>query len=231
MIRAEADQSALACAGASADTLSAPRRERAWRAHLASGCGAPRGHVGARAGAARRPGSRMRSDRLRAGVGAATRRRAMDDGRTRRATRQGESGAGTTQAADGRAELHLVRPLVAIGRPARDGRVGRRAALVVTPMQTVTIAGQVINVGAVLRPGTSGPGEVDLFGQSLATAVSFPGPVRPRLALAQITLNSQLADFVQGGTPSQSAPRCGRRWCRAGSTTSAGRRPALAWQR
>jgi lysophospholipase L1-like esterase len=79
------------------------------------------------------------------------------------------------------------------------------AALEVTPMQTVTVAGQVISVGAALRPGLSGPGEVDLFGQSLATAVSFPGPVRPRLELTQITLNSELADFVKGGTPRQAA--------------------------
>jgi hypothetical protein len=76
------------------------------------------------------------------------------------------------------------------------------AALAVTPMQTVTVAGQVITVGAALRPSLSGPGQVDLFGQSLATAVSFPGPVRPRLELSQITLNSELADFVQGSSPS-----------------------------
>jgi hypothetical protein len=79
------------------------------------------------------------------------------------------------------------------------------AALEVTPMQTVTVAGQAITVGAALRLSTSGPGEVDLFGQSLATAVSFPGPVRPRLALTQITLNSELAEFVKGGSPTQAA--------------------------
>jgi hypothetical protein len=72
------------------------------------------------------------------------------------------------------------------------------AALEVTPMQTVTVAGQVIKVGAAPRPEFSGPGEVDLFGQGLPTAISIPGPIQPKLQLSQITLNSQLANFVQG---------------------------------
>jgi len=76
-------------------------------------------------------------------------------------------------------------------------------ALEVTPMQTVTVAGQVIRVGAAPRLGFSGPGEVDLFGQGLPTAISIPGPIQPRLQLSQITLNSELANFVQGDTPSR----------------------------
>src|ERR1700757_983813 len=68
------------------------------------------------------------------------------------------------------------------------------AALEVTPMQTVTVAGQVIKVGAAPRLGFSGPGEVDLFGQGLPTAISIPGPIRPELQLSQITLNSELAN-------------------------------------
>lgn len=75
-------------------------------------------------------------------------------------------------------------------------------ALEVTPMQTVTVAGQVIKVGAAPRLGLSGPGEVDLFGQGLPTAISMPGPIQPRLQLSHITLNSQLATFVQGRSPS-----------------------------
>jgi hypothetical protein len=75
-------------------------------------------------------------------------------------------------------------------------------ALEVTPMQTVTVAGQVIKVGAAPRLGFSGPGEVDLFGQGLPTAISIPGPVQPRLQLSQITLNSELANFVTGRSPS-----------------------------
>ena len=75
-------------------------------------------------------------------------------------------------------------------------------ALEVTPMQTVSVAGQVITVGAAPRQGISGPGEVDLFGQGLPTAISIPGPIQPRLQLSQITLNSELANFVQGRSPS-----------------------------
>ena len=75
-------------------------------------------------------------------------------------------------------------------------------ALLVTPMQTVTVAGQVIKVGTTSpRLSLSGPGEVDLFGQNLPTVVRFTGPVRPRLALTQITIDSELANFAQGSSP------------------------------
>jgi hypothetical protein len=70
-------------------------------------------------------------------------------------------------------------------------------------MQSVSVAGQVITVGAAPRLGLSGPGEVDLFGQGLPTAISIPGPIQPRLQLSQITLNAQLANFVQGRSPSR----------------------------
>jgi lysophospholipase L1-like esterase len=72
-------------------------------------------------------------------------------------------------------------------------------ALQVTPMQTVTVAGQVIRVGATAPSlGMSGPGEIDLFGQSLPTSIRFTGPVRPRLQLSQISINSELTTFVEG---------------------------------
>ncbi len=75
-------------------------------------------------------------------------------------------------------------------------------ALKVTPLQTVTVAGQAIKVGATAPTlSVSGPGEVNLFGQSLATHVHFLGPVRPRLQLTQITINSELTNFVQGAGP------------------------------
>ena len=75
-------------------------------------------------------------------------------------------------------------------------------ALRVTPLQTVTVAGQVIKVGTTAPSlSLSGPGEVDLFGQSLPTHVQFLGPVRPRLQLTQITINSELTNFVQGAGP------------------------------
>jgi hypothetical protein len=72
-------------------------------------------------------------------------------------------------------------------------------ALQVTPMQTVTVAGQVIQVGATApNLSLSGPGEIDLFGQSLPTNLKFTGPVRPRLQLSQISINSELTTFVEG---------------------------------
>jgi lysophospholipase L1-like esterase len=72
-------------------------------------------------------------------------------------------------------------------------------ALQVTPLQTVTVAGQVIQVGATAPSlSLSGPGEIDLFGQSLPTNIQFTGPVRPRLQLSQISINSELTTFVEG---------------------------------
>lgn len=76
------------------------------------------------------------------------------------------------------------------------------AGLRLTPQQTVTVAGQVIKVGTSAPSlSVSGPGEVTLFGQSLPTQVQFLGPVRPSLTLTQITINSQLTNFVQGAGP------------------------------
>jgi GDSL-like Lipase/Acylhydrolase family len=67
-------------------------------------------------------------------------------------------------------------------------------ALLVTPMQKVTLAGQTVGVGAAAPSfSVSGPGELDLFGQRLPTTLQFAGPVRPRLALTEITLGRQLA--------------------------------------
>lgn len=69
-------------------------------------------------------------------------------------------------------------------------------ALLVTPMQQVAVAGQTVSVGAAAPSfSITGPGELDLFGQRLATKISFLGPVRPRLALTQITLGQQLGSL------------------------------------
>ena len=79
-------------------------------------------------------------------------------------------------------------------------------ALRVTPLQTVNVAGQVITVGATAPTlSLSGPGEIDLFGQSLPTNLRFVGPVRPRLQLVQITINSELTNFVRGDHPAGAA--------------------------
>jgi hypothetical protein len=108
-----------------------------------------------------------------------------------------------------------VRPRTWLRRPGRRTRwaiwlaaalvtaaVSIGVALKVTPLQTVTVAGQVIKVGTTAPTlSFSGPGEIDLFGQSLPTHVQFLGPVRPRLQLTQITINSELTNFVQGAGP------------------------------
>jgi lysophospholipase L1-like esterase len=89
---------------------------------------------------------------------------------------------------------------------------GIAIALLVTPMQTVTVAGQVIQVGASTPTlSLSGPGQVDLFGQSLPTNQLFAGPVRPRLQLSQITINSELTTFVQGDHPAEAERILGAR--------------------
>ncbi len=73
-------------------------------------------------------------------------------------------------------------------------------ALVVTPTQDTTVAGEEIGVGAAAPTlSLTGPGEVDLFGQRLPTTLDFAGPVRPRLALAHITLDRQLASMFDPG--------------------------------
>lgn len=80
-------------------------------------------------------------------------------------------------------------------------------ALLVTPMQPVSVAGQTVRVGAAAPTlSASGPGELDLFGQRLPTTIEFLGPVRPRLALSSITLNQQLGSLFTAphhGNPEQ----------------------------
>lgn len=76
-------------------------------------------------------------------------------------------------------------------------------SLWLTPMQTVTAAGQTIRVGVTAPSWTlSGPGELDLFGQHIPTLITFVGPVRPRLVLTHITLTEQLNQFVAAGQAS-----------------------------
>ncbi len=71
-------------------------------------------------------------------------------------------------------------------------------AVRITPVQTVTVAGQSMQVGAV-QPGLSlsGPGELDLFGQAMPTEPHFQGPIRPRLRLSRITIDSQVDQIVR----------------------------------
>jgi GDSL-like Lipase/Acylhydrolase family len=64
-------------------------------------------------------------------------------------------------------------------------------ALAIAPLQPVNAAGQSAEVGATM-PSLSlrGPGELDLFGQVLPTRPQFDGPIRPRLELTRITIDS-----------------------------------------
>jgi lysophospholipase L1-like esterase len=79
-------------------------------------------------------------------------------------------------------------------------------ALRVSPLQTVSAAGQTAQVGATL-PNTSlsGPGELDLFGQVMATKPDFTGPIRPRLALEHITIDPQVIRMLRADGPSKVA--------------------------
>jgi len=71
-------------------------------------------------------------------------------------------------------------------------------ALRVTPMQTVSAAGQVAQVGGTLpSPSLSGPGELDLFGQVIPTRMTFTGPIRPRLELNRISITPQVVQELR----------------------------------
>jgi lysophospholipase L1-like esterase len=73
-------------------------------------------------------------------------------------------------------------------------------AVRVTPLQSVDAAGQRVQVGATSPHLTgSGPGELDLFGQAIATKPRFEGPIRPRLRLTHITMDAQVAALVRAG--------------------------------
>ncbi|WP_235032524.1 GDSL-type esterase/lipase family protein [Actinacidiphila yanglinensis] len=93
--------------------------------------------------------------------------------------------------------LLLVAVLIAVASAA-----GIWLAVRLTPMQSVSAAGQNVQVGAA-EPGLSGsgPGELDLFGEAIPTQPRFDGPIRPRLKLAHITLDSQVnqAFHAEGG--------------------------------
>jgi len=77
-------------------------------------------------------------------------------------------------------------------------------ALRVSPLQTVSAAGQTAQVGATL-PNASlrGPGELDLFGQVMATRPDFSGPIRPRLSLEHITIDPQVIQMLRASGPSK----------------------------
>lgn len=70
----------------------------------------------------------------------------------------------------------------------------------VTPLQTVSPAGQTVQVGAATPDlNMSGPGELELFGQSIPTRPRFEGPIRPRLKLTHIFFNAQASALTKPG--------------------------------
>ncbi|MFE1910181.1 SGNH/GDSL hydrolase family protein [Streptomyces anandii] len=77
-------------------------------------------------------------------------------------------------------------------------------AVRITPLQTVSVAGQTVEVGAAPPAlSLSGPGELDLFGQKIPTRVDFDGPIRPRLKLTHIATNDQVAELLHSGDHGQ----------------------------
>lgn len=75
-------------------------------------------------------------------------------------------------------------------------------ALRITPLQTVSAAGQTAQVGATLpNAGIKGPGELDLFGQTMPTKPQFTGPIRPRLALEHITIDPKVVQMLRTDGP------------------------------
>jgi hypothetical protein len=76
--------------------------------------------------------------------------------------------------------------------------VAMSLALVVTPSETIQVAGQSIEVGAAPPSLTwSGPGELDLFGRPISTRFQFDGPIRPRLRWSQVSHYNELISGLQ----------------------------------
>lgn len=122
-----------------------------------------------------------------------------------------------------------------IGRPVLRGMVAVAALLVVsvasiafalrvTPEQSVSALGQTVAVGTASPSwSASGPGEVVLFGRSLPTQVEFVGPVRPRLALTDISIDAQVEGaFSPPGRAAAAAV--------LGDALAAGWRRYFAWE-
>lgn len=89
----------------------------------------------------------------------------------------------------------VLRALLVVGTLFVVSAAAIAFALQVTPERSISALGQTIEVGATAPTfSTSGPGEIVLFGRSLPTQVDFVGPVRPRLVLADISIDAQVAD-------------------------------------
>jgi lysophospholipase L1-like esterase len=118
----------------------------------------------------------------------------------------------------------LLRGLIAVATLLVVSVAAIAFALRVTPEQSVSALGQTVAVGTAPPSwSTSGPGEVVLFGRSLPTEVEFVGPVRPRLALTEISLDAQVQEaFSPPGRAAAAAE--------LGEALAAGWRRYFAWE-
>ncbi len=66
------------------------------------------------------------------------------------------------------------------------------ASLLIAPAQHIEAAGQSLALSAGPSASTSGPGTLELFGQSIPTTQQFSGPIRPRLLWAEVTHYDEL---------------------------------------
>src|SRR5580692_7210290 len=65
-------------------------------------------------------------------------------------------------------------------------------SLLVSPAQNVEAGGQSLALSAGPSASASGPGTLELFGQSIPTTQQFSGPIRPRLLWAEVTHYDEL---------------------------------------
>ena len=65
-------------------------------------------------------------------------------------------------------------------------------SLLIAPAQNVEAGGQSLALSAGPAASTSGPGTLELFGQSIPTTQQFSGPIRPRLLWAEVTHYDEL---------------------------------------
>jgi GDSL-like Lipase/Acylhydrolase family len=65
-------------------------------------------------------------------------------------------------------------------------------SLLIAPAQNIDAAGQSLGLSAGPSASTSGPGTLELFGQSIPTTQQFSGPIRPRLMWAEVTHYDEL---------------------------------------
>ncbi|WP_171108711.1 MULTISPECIES: SGNH/GDSL hydrolase family protein [unclassified Streptomyces] len=99
-------------------------------------------------------------------------------------------------------------------------------AVRITPLQPVSAAGQTVRVGAApLEWNLSGPGQLNLFGQTIPTRPHFNGPIRPRLELTHIEQDAEVARLLRSGDHDRLTLEVGRKlaagWVRYGAWETA----------